>query len=139
MKKLVILFLLAIILINGCGEEESEIVVIANNSTNDSVETNIGINETNTSQETETNTTEETNDSNMVVACYFDSECNGTTTITNYCIEDEIWKETIAQTCFKPGELDSFCGESTGSVFVQHCVYGCNNTNSSNVICNSDN
>ena len=143
MKKVLILLLFATILLSGCDNDDSDVEIqdlgnenetINLNNTEETNQTNTNTtetNETNTTEINDTTTTEE-------VTCYFDDECNGTTTTTYSCIEDEIWKEIIVPTCFNPGELNSFCSEIIGSESTETCSHGCNDTNSSNIVCNTD-
>ena len=150
MKKILILLILTTILLSGCGNDDSDIEIqdlgnenhtINLNNTEGTNQTNSTTTETNQTGVNETNTTEtnETNTSTTEeVTCYFDNECNGTTTTTYSCIEDEIWKEIIVPTCFNPGELNSFCSEIIGSESTEACSHGCNDTNSSNIVCNTD-
>ena len=143
MKKILIWLLLTTILLSGCDGDDSELEILDTEEENETINLNnteeinqtenLEINQTNTTEVNQTNTTTSTE-----VLCYFDSECNGTTTTTYYCVEDEIWREIIIPTCFNPGELNSFCNEITGSESTESCSHGCNDTNSSNVICNPD-
>ena len=128
-KNPIILFILTIILISGCREEETE------NAQNKDLTGNINM--TNTTQQTnQTNTTTpdlNTTNENEIdydytdIECYMDEECDGKSNTTKRCQGEELWQDKITVKCFKPATIDSFCEEETGSILLETCAYGCYN------------
>lgn len=76
-----------------------------------------------------------------VIACYSNADCGASSSSSNFCKSDDVYKTNYSWDCVNAGTTSSFCKQNLVDVLVNDCSNGCENGSCkivSNIACYSN-
>lgn len=64
---------------------------------------------------------------NLSVACYSNADCGTSSSSSNFCKSDDVYKTNYSWNCVNAGTTSSFCKQNMVDVLVNDCSNGCEN------------